>query len=50
MDLTGKQFGRLTVIKCVDDYIFPSGQRVPMWECICSCEEHNIIITNQTLY
>lgn len=48
MDLTGKQFGRLTVIKRVDDYIFPSGKRVPMWECICSCKEHNIIITNQT--
>lgn len=41
-DLTGKKFGRLTVIKQVEDHIEPSGAHVDMWLCICECEEQNI--------
>ena len=40
-DLTGKIFGRLTVIKQVDDYITPcNGSRRDRWLCLCSCENH----------
>lgn len=44
IDLTGKKFGRLTVIRRVEDYVFPSGQRKAQWLCECSCEDHNEII------
>ena len=43
-DLTGKTFGRLTVIERYDDYVSPSGQRQAQWVCECSCDQHNIII------
>lgn len=36
-DLTGKQFGDLTVIKRLPDVVFPSGSRRITWECICTC-------------
>lgn len=42
-DLTGKTFGRLTVLCQVDDYITPSGKHLAKWRCVCSCEEHNIV-------
>ena len=43
-DLTGKTFGRLTVLERADDYIDPHGKPWPMWKCICSCDEHKIVI------
>jgi len=43
-DLTGRTFGKLTVIKRVEDYISPKGQHHTQWLCECSCEEHNRII------
>ena len=36
-DLTGKRFGKLTVIERGDDYIAPYGHRYPMWKCKCDC-------------
>ena len=36
-DLTGKRFGRLTVIRQVEDYVSPSGRRIPRWLCKCDC-------------
>lgn len=42
-DLTGMKFGRLTVIKQIDDYISPSGNRYSRWLCQCSCKDHNCI-------
>lgn len=43
-DLTDKIFGRLKVLKQVEDYIDPkSGQHMARWLCECSCEEHNVI-------
>lgn len=35
-DLTGKKFGRLTVIEQVEDYVSPSGHK-HMWKCQCEC-------------
>ena len=43
-DLTGKVFGRLTVLEQTDDYINPcSGDHVARWLCECSCEKHSRI-------
>lgn len=42
-DLTGRTFGRLKVIKQVEDHIQSNGRHVAMWECICSCEDHNTV-------
>lgn len=36
-DLTGKTFGRLTVIKQVEDYITPKGAHFAKWLCQCEC-------------
>ena len=36
-DLTGRQFGRLTVISRAPDRIVPSGQHKTMWWCECNC-------------
>lgn len=44
-DLTGKTFGKLTVLRQVEDYIEPkSGQHRSRWLCECSCEEHGQIV------
>lgn len=42
-DLIGRTFGRLKVIKQVEDHIQSNGRHVAMWECICSCEDHNTV-------
>lgn len=36
---------KLIVISQADDYIAPDGRHFARWECECSCEEHNRIIT-----
>ena len=36
-DLTGKRFGKLTVLYRAEDYVQPSGQRKRMWHCKCDC-------------
>ena len=36
-DYAGKRFGRLTVIKRVDDYIFPNGKSTIRYLCRCDC-------------
>ena len=49
-DLTGKIFGRLTVLKRVEDYVFESGERMVQWLCECSCSEHNkVVVTRSNL-
>ena len=43
-DLTGKKFGRLTVIKRDEDRIQPSGQHKARWLCKCDCGNPNLKI------
>lgn len=43
-NLIGKSFGRLNVIKQVEDYIKPNGKHEAQWLCQCNCAEHNYII------
>lgn len=40
---------RLTVVKQVDDYVKPNGQRQAQWLCICSCGKENIISIGYSL-
>ena len=48
-DLTGKKFGRLTVLKQIDDYIAPNiGKHYARWLCECDCEHHTRIIVRQS--
>lgn len=37
VDLTGQKFGRLTVIRRVENYISPKGKPCVVWECVCDC-------------
>lgn len=43
MDLSGQKFGKLTVIKRVEDHITPSGQHKQLWLCRCDCGNEKII-------
>lgn len=46
IDLTGQRFGRLTVIKRVEDYITTKGNHYVQWLCKCDCGNEKIIIGN----
>lgn len=48
-DLTGKVFGRLTVIEQVEDHIQPNGVHVAMWKCTCCCDGKEIITSGASL-
>ena len=43
-DLTGKIFGRLTVLKQVDDYVLSDGRHRAQWLCECNCAQHTKIV------
>lgn len=43
-DLTGKKFGRWTVLKQVEDYIFPNGEHRKQWLCKCECGTERIVL------
>lgn len=47
-DLTGKQFGRLTVLQQAEDYVGPNGRHSARWLCECSCKEHNKVVVNSS--
>lgn len=40
-DLTGKKFGKLTVIEQAEDKIAKNGNHIAMWKCLCDCQENN---------
>ncbi len=37
IDLTGEQFGRLKVLRRVEDKVLSNGEKLVNWECVCSC-------------
>ena len=49
IDLTGRKFGHLTVIKRTEDYICPDGRRKIMWLCECDCGNKNVIVRGEDL-
>jgi len=47
IDLTNRQFGKLTVINRGEDYITPKGKKYPTWNCICECKNTiNVLSSN----
>ena len=42
-DMTGKTFGKLTVIERADDYIDKNGEKYVCWKCKCSCGNECIV-------
>lgn len=43
MNLIGLRFGRLVVIRGVDDSVSNSGYTMPLWECLCDCGSKKIV-------
>lgn len=48
LDLVGQNFGRLTVLQRVDNYIDRKGRQRSAWECRCECGNH-IVTTGDKL-
>lgn len=46
VDLTGKRFDKLVVIKQIEDYISPKGERKSRWLCQCDCGNQVVRTTN----
>ena len=47
-DLTGKKFGRLTVVKRGDDRITSNGSKVARWWCKCDCGNSDLVLVYGT--
>lgn len=45
IDITGKRFGRLTVVKRVENRVSISGRQYAMWLCKCDCGKTKIAST-----
>lgn len=43
IDMTGKAFGRLTVISRAEDRVTPSGRKITRWLCSCACGEQSVV-------
>lgn len=48
-DLTGKSFGRLTVMYRLPNHITPSGQQQRMWRCKCDCGKECDVYATQLM-
>lgn len=46
-DLTGKKFGKLTIIKRAEDRFTTGGKRKTMWLCRCDCGNIITVTTNR---
>lgn len=44
IDLTGRRYSRLTVVKCAPDYISPAGKPAVRWECVCDCGKTTVVL------
>lgn len=49
VDLTGRRFGRLTVIGRAEDYISPTGKKTVRWMCKCDCGRSVTVLRNSLL-
>lgn len=47
IDLTGKKFGRLTVVGRAKNHISPSGVKNVKWECQCKCGNKILVTLTQ---
>jgi hypothetical protein len=46
LDLTGKRFGRLIVLKFISFHKFPCGQSKRVWKCRCDCGNNKNILAS----
>jgi hypothetical protein len=46
-DLTGRQFGRLTVLERADDYCTPNSRPRSAWKCKCECGNIVNVVTSK---
>lgn len=46
-DLTGKVFGKLTVLYRMPNHVTPSGQQQRIWHCLCECGNEKDIYASQ---
>lgn len=46
IDLTGRQYGRLTVIARAENKVAPSGRKRSAWLCQCACGNHTTVTGN----
>lgn len=46
VDLTGRKFNRLTVVKRADSRIKPNGSKVTQWWCKCDCGNKDLILVS----
>ncbi len=49
VDLSGKRFGNLVVLRRTDDYVSPSGNHAVRWSCQCDCGKILDVKTNALL-
>lgn len=42
----GDKFGRLTVVRKVESYVSPSGNKTGRWECLCDCGSTSSVLTS----
>lgn len=49
-NIIGNKYGKLTVIKQVEDHIQPNGTLVPQFECLCDCGNTCVEKRNKLLY
>jgi hypothetical protein len=47
LDLTGRKFGKLTVIERTTDQITPSGSHRVAWVCSCECGNSCVVCTHE---
>lgn len=48
IDLSGKRFGKLTIIQRLGTHVATGGQKFPTWECLCDCG-NKVIATGSCL-
>lgn len=44
IDLTGRRFGRLTVLHRGESHISPKGTKSVRWVCLCDCGKHTTVL------
>lgn len=45
INLSGRRFGKLTVVEMAEPYHSPGGYKATNWRCVCDCGKHTIVRT-----
>jgi hypothetical protein len=45
VDWSGKRVGRLTVVRRLEDHVYPSGKPCPRWLCRCDCGNETAVLS-----